>query len=112
MSPGAIIDRLRGEGLDLELQGGRLTVVGPQTAITPGLVEAVRERKAELTELLRRLPKFSFEEQDALSRYYCSRPRAERLVMHKRGVELHNRGWPRQEADCQAIKEFQLGDNR
>ncbi len=105
MKPGKLVDFIRGEGLDLALDGDRVRLVGPQTIITPEVLERVRPHKAALVDLLRSLPVFSDDEERKLVDRYCDAPRAERLAMHRAGKAKHAEGWPWREADLQAMKE-------
>lgn len=105
MKSGELVDFIRGEGLDVAIDGDTVRLVGPATIATPELVERVRPHKAALVDLMRSLPTFTPEEERALVDHYCNAPRPERLAMHRRGIEIHRNGWPWREADLQAMRE-------
>lgn len=106
MKPGELLDFIRGEGLDLALDGDRVRLVGSQAIITPELLERVRPHKAALVALLRQLPKFTEQEERRLVDQYFDAPRAERLAMHREGKLYHySRGWPWRESDLEAIRQ-------
>ena len=107
MKPGELVDFIRGQGLEVVLDGDRVRLAGPQTIATPELVERVRPHKAALVDLLRTLPTFSLEDERALVDFYCNLPRKERLAVYQRGRALHANGWPWREADLQAMRERQ-----
>ena len=53
------------------------------------------------------VPAFTEDRERFLVDYYCSRPRVERLVMHRRGQELRRQhpGWGGDACDLQAMEE-------
>jgi len=60
--------------------------------------------------LLKSIPSFTAEEQKSLVDWYTARSRDERLMMHRRGVQIRRaRGWPFYVADLQAIKDCRKG---
>lgn len=105
MKPGELLDYIRGEGLDLVVDGDRVRLAGPQTIITPELIEKVRPHKAALVDLLRSLPAFSDDDERKLVARYCDAPRAERLAIHNAGKVKHADGWPWREADLEAMRQ-------
>lgn len=111
MKPGQAIDRLRALGFDASTDGADLILMPaePDAALTPERRQWLVDHKAAIIEALRSLPVFTVEDERALVDYYCNRPRAERLTMHRRGVELHREGWPWREADLQAMREQRDG---
>ena len=109
MSAGREIDRLRGLGFDLRIDGDDLLLrpadAEAEASLTPERRDWLAANKAALVALLRSLPTFTPEEERALVDHYCNAPRPERLAMHRRGVELHRQGWPWREADLSAMRE-------
>lgn len=109
MNATQLLDHIRGEGLDIVLDGDRVRLTGPQTIATPELIERLRPHKAALLELLRRLPKFSDAEERELVDRYCESTRADRLAMHRAGKAHHEKGWPWRESDLQAMRDHLEG---
>lgn len=111
LNPAGLLDVLRGHGFDVVAEGDAVALVQTDPeAVLPGETrERFEASRPALADLLRSLPAFTHAEEVELVNYYVSRPRAERLAMHRRGIEIHRNGWPWREADLTAMREHTRG---
>ena len=108
ITPRDVLEKARGLGLILTAEGDKLHVQGAEPA--PELIEAIRTHKAVVLALLASLPTFTAEQEKALCDWYSTRPRDERLMIHRRGVAIRrDRQYPFHVADLAAIREAMEG---
>ncbi len=85
-----IVERLHGLGVDLSINGDRVRYAATLDAPPSDLMTALRTHKAAVLALLRSCPAYDHDTQRALSDWYGTRPKSDRLRMHRRGVALRN----------------------
>ena len=98
-----LLEKLHGIGAALWVDGADLHYKGE---IPPDVLDSLSRNKRDVIQLLNTMPVFTTQQERTLCDFYTSRPRAERLAMHRRGVELRrDRSWPFYVADLEAMRE-------
>ena len=102
-----ILEKAYGLGLDLTTADGRLHIAATIEPPPPELIEALKDWKREVLALIESFPAYSMDQQRELSAWAASRPRPERLAMHRRGMAIRrDRGWPFHVAQFAAMDEW------
>ena len=106
MNPATLLlERLEGDGVDVSLDGDGVHFKATLGPVPPDLLDAIREHKAALVDLLRDAPDFTEDDRRGLVDWYATRTRADRLAIHRNGAALRaSRGWPYWIADPAAME--------
>ncbi len=109
MTPRDILEKLYRLEIVPTVIDGRLHLQGA-TEPPPGLLDAMRQSKDALIDLLNAVPTFTPEQEKVLCDWYCQQPRSRRLEIHRRGLSVRrDQQWPFHVADLHAMREAMEG---